>query len=201
MPVQAPPGYRYENGRLVRDDFSGPTSIGTRFGETLKRTQAVDAAGGDVPANHYVGPTGELRENDGLPWWAIAGAAAAPLAGAFLPAMFGAGATGGAAGTGAATGAGTGAAAAGGLGGALKGLVTNPSNLMDLAGVITALAGASRGGNGQASAEAQRLNQITEERMRRVDPLHQAITQLAWGRLPMNARQGIPAPTYSPLPK
>ena len=86
------------------------------------------------------------------------------------------------------------------LGDKAKSLVTNPSNAMDLAGVITALVGARNGGNGQASADAQRLNAITEQRMRRVDPLHQAITQLAWGRLPVNSRQGIAPPTYKPLP-
>jgi hypothetical protein len=90
-------------------------------------------------------------------------------------------------------------ASGGGLMGALKGLVDSPGDIASLGGMIAALAGGARGGNGQASEDAQRLNQITEQRMKRVDPLHQAVTQLAWGRLPTNARQGIAPPTYSPL--
>ena len=92
------------------------------------------------------------------------------------------------------------AAAADGFLGKLKSQFTDPSNMVDLAGIITALVGASRGGGGQTSPEAQRMQQMTEARMRRVDPLHQAITQLAWGRLPTNARSGIAPPTNSPLP-
>jgi hypothetical protein len=159
--------------------------------------------------------SGQLHENnDGgfldAPAWAWALPAAGAGFGLFAaPAINGAmaaGAAGGATGSAlpaAAGGAGAagaaGAAGSGGLSGALKGIFTNPSNLMDLGAVIAALAGGARGGNNQANADAQRLNQITEQRMRRVDPLHQAVTQLAWGRLPMNARQGIAAPTYQPL--
>ncbi len=95
-------------------------------------------------------------------------------------------------------GAGATTAAAGGVMGQLKDLFTSPSSAMDLAGMVTALLGASRGG-GQADPSAQRLTQMTEDKMRRVDPLHQAVTQLAWGRLPTSARQGIAPPEYKPL--
>lgn len=122
---------------------------------------------------------------------AIASQGASAALGSMLPTLAGAG-------TAAATGA-AGSAAKGFMGG-LKDTFTDPSNLSGLAGVIASLAGGMGGGNGQASADAQRLNQITEQRMRRVDPLHQAVTQLAWGRLPVNARQGIAPPTYQPLP-
>ena len=78
----------------------------------------------------------------------------------------------------------------------IKGFLTDPSNLVGLAGVV---GGLSRGGGG-SSPDVQRLNAITEQRMRRVDPLHQAITQLAWGRLPTSSRNGIAPPTNTPLP-
>lgn len=96
----------------------------------------------------------------------------------------------------AANGAG-GAGEAAGVGGRLRELFTDPDNLAGLAGVI---AGLASGNGGQAeSEEARRMNAITEQRMRRVDPLHQAVTQLAWGRLPINARNGIAAPQIRPL--
>lgn len=79
----------------------------------------------------------------------------------------------------------------------IKKLIENPEKAVGLAGVIAGLTT----GNGSSDAQqgAERLNQITEQRMRRVDPLHQAVTQLAWGRLPMNARDGIAPPTYQAL--
>lgn len=164
------------------------------------------------PHKYQVGPTGQITEV-GAAFNPLLAAAVlgGPLAVGFLPGAFGAAGAGGAAaapGTAvpAATGAGTaaasaaaGAAATGGIGEVLKRYLLNPSNATDLAGVVTALIGATRGGGGQSSAEAQRLNQITEQRMQRVDPLHQAVTQLAWNRLPISARQGITAPTYQPL--
>lgn len=79
----------------------------------------------------------------------------------------------------------------------IKGMLTDPSNLAGLAGVVGGLSGGGGGGN---SPDVQKLNAITEQRMRRVDPLHQAVTQLAWGRLPTSSRQGIAPPTYQPLP-
>lgn len=83
--------------------------------------------------------------------------------------------------------------------GELRKLFTDPSNLAGLASIIAALA--SGNGGGADSEEARRIQQITEARMRRVDPLHQAVTQLAWGRLPINARAGVTAPQPLPLPE
>lgn len=83
----------------------------------------------------------------------------------------------------------------------IKNALTDPEKLVGLAGIITALIGGTKGGGGGTSSEStERLNAITEQRMKRVDPLHQAITQLAWGRLPVNSRQNIAPPTYKPLP-
>lgn len=93
-----------------------------------------------------------------------------------------------------------GGASGGGALDSLKNFFTNPADLAGLAGVIAGLAGGNGGGGGE-SEEAKRLHQITEARMRRVDPLHQAVTQLAWGRLPINSRNGIAAPVPSPLPE
>lgn len=188
-----------------------PTNLSDRMRRSLEREQVWSGVDPSYDSQKFdVLPSGRIQKEDGISPLLIASVIGAPLAGAFLPAMFGAGgaagtgaaagaggATAGAAG-GAAAGAGT-AAAAGGLSGALKGLLTNPSNLMDLGGLITALMAGSRGGGGQASPETQRMSQLTEDRFRRVDPLHQAVTQLAWGRLPTNARQGIAPPTYKPL--
>lgn len=95
-----------------------------------------------------------------------------------------------------------GAGASSGLTGALKNWFTDPGNLVGLGSLIAALAsGNGGGGSGAESEEARRMQQITEQRMRRVDPLHQAVTQLAWGRLPINARQGVSPPQPRPLPE
>lgn len=81
---------------------------------------------------------------------------------------------------------------------------TNPRNLAGLSGIIASLvASRNSGGNSQATdqamADASRLNKITEARMRRVDPMHEAVTQLAFGRLPVSSRNGIQLPRV-PLP-
>jgi hypothetical protein len=99
------------------------------------------------------------------------------------------------------------ASGGGGVLGKLKSLFTNPEGLAGLGGIIGALAsggaggGAGSGTGGADLEELKRINQITEARMRRVDPLHQAVTQLAWGRLPTNSRSGVTAPVPSPLPE
>lgn len=87
------------------------------------------------------------------------------------------------------------------LGGSLTDFFTDPSNIAGLGALVAGLAG-GRGGGSDPSAtdEARRIQAITEARMRRVDPLQQAVTQLAWGRLPTSARQGIAPPTFTPLP-
>ena len=70
--------------------------------------------------------------------------------------------------------------------------------IASLGPVIAALA--ARGGNPSATADTaalSRIQGITEQQMRRADPLHQAVTQLAYQRLPISARAGT---TYDPLP-
>jgi hypothetical protein len=142
-------------------------------------------------------------------------------AGAALPGMLGSAAAGGASGatTMAAPGipavAGTGAGvtaplggvaagtAAGGAGAAaaggsaldrLRSSLTSPNGIAQLASLIPMLTMATSGGgggNGQDSGELDRIRAITEARMRRADPLHQVAVQLAYGRAPVSARQGV----------
>jgi hypothetical protein len=93
--------------------------------------------------------------------------------------------------------------------GKLKDFFTNPQGIAGLGGIIGALASGAGGsggagtgsGGGSDLEELKRINQITEARMRRVDPLHQAVTQLAFGRLPINSRAGVTAPVPTPLPE
>lgn len=107
--------------------------------------------------------------------------------------------------------------AAGAVGGnalakAGKGLLSNLTSmegLSSLAPLIAALAnrGGSGGGGGmeqgsmdflqKAYDDARRTQAMAETRYRRVDPLHQAVSQLAFSRLPVNSRQGI---SYNNLP-
>lgn len=79
-------------------------------------------------------------------------------------------------------------AAGGGASGFLKSLAT-PENGAALAALIAGLSG-SRGSN-QPSAETQRIQAMTEARMRRADPLHEVAVNLAYGRMPVNYRQGV----------
>jgi hypothetical protein len=76
----------------------------------------------------------------------------------------------------------------------LRNMVTNPENIASLASLIPLLMAANSGPSQSEQdqmAQANKLSQITETRMRRVDPLHQAVTQLAFGRLPVSSRNGI----------
>lgn len=68
----------------------------------------------------------------------------------------------------------------------------SPNNLASLAGIITSLSGGGGGGGGGNTAETQRIQAITEARMRRVDPLHQMVTQLAASRMPINVQRPVP---------
>jgi hypothetical protein len=74
----------------------------------------------------------------------------------------------------------------------IKGSLTSPDGLASLAGIITSLAAGGAGGGGGASDE--QMNALLEQAVRRTertDPLHQAVTQLAFSRLPVSARNGI----------
>jgi len=61
------------------------------------------------------------------------------------------------------------------------------------------LGGGGNGGNAQGMEEMNRIARITEARMRRADPLHEAAVQMAFGGLPTYGRQGITLPKV-PLP-
>jgi hypothetical protein len=53
---------------------------------------------------------------------------------------------------------------------------------------------ATRDATRASEEQARRMQALTEARMRRVDPLHEAITQLAFSRLPVSSRQGFSLP-------
>jgi hypothetical protein len=92
------------------------------------------------------------------------------------------------------------AAAATGGGGIARGLLDDllsPQGLATAGTIAASLAGRGDGTNDQTRAteeQARRLQAITEARMRRVDPLHEAVTQLAFSRLPVSSRQNINLP-------
>lgn len=97
------------------------------------------------------------------------------------------------------------AAAAGG-GGALKkvaDILGNPATQVALAATLPLALGMGPGGGGNNNAaipaELQRYLGLSEARIRRADPLHQAAVQMAWEGLPTYGRQGI-TPTKVPLP-
>jgi hypothetical protein len=92
-----------------------------------------------------------------------------------------------------------GGSAAGGAGASfasklLGGLTNNPGHL---AGVITSLVGGSGGGT-SATDQQRRIMAITEARMRRADPLHQMVVNLAASRMPTNMQLPVP---QIPLPE
>lgn len=136
-------------------------------------------AGGAIPGLHAAVPGAVASQN-----------ASAGL-GTVLPA--------GIAGASAASRAGRGADDVADAAGGWQDIFTDPSNLAGLGGLIASLIG--NRGDQSGAEEMRRIHDITEARMRRVDPLHQAVTQLAWGRLPTSSRQGVAAPVMSPLPE
>jgi hypothetical protein len=73
----------------------------------------------------------------------------------------------------------------------------SPEGLLTAGSIAAQLATGGDGTNDQTRAtedQARRLQAITEARMRRVDPLHEAVTQLAFSRLPVSSRQSINLP-------
>jgi hypothetical protein len=94
-----------------------------------------------------------------------------------------------------------GAAAGGSAWDRIQRALTSGDGLTAAAAITAALAGGD-GSNAATRAseeQARRMQAITEARMRRVDPLHEAATQMAFGRLPVSARQGLTLPRV-PLP-
>ena len=77
----------------------------------------------------------------------------------------------------------------------LKKALTSPSGVANLAGLVASLAAGSRSGGGSGedvmgqSPQLQELMQMGTERVKRTDPLHQAVTQLAMSRLPTNVQR------------
>lgn len=126
---------------------------------------------------------------------AIAGALGGPGAatGAAFDAApaWGSGGYANAAALGATPAGGAAATGGGGIASVIKAL-TSTSNIPSLIGLGTSLLGGMRGGSGSQNGELDRIKQITEARMRRVDPLHQAITSLAMSRLPTNMQRPVP---------
>lgn len=79
----------------------------------------------------------------------------------------------------------------------LRDSLLSPEGLATAGSIAASLAMRGDGTNADTRAseeQARRLQAITEARMRRVDPLHEAVTQLAFGRLPIASRQGVNLP-------
>ena len=88
-----------------------------------------------------------------------------------------------------------GAAAGAGLGADILKHLTSPGGITALASLIPMLAGAGRGQSGGGSTAMpqglQDMLTMSVQRAQRTDPLHQAVTQLAFSRLPDASRNGI----------
>lgn len=81
--------------------------------------------------------------------------------------------------------------------GRLRDALLSPEGIATAGTIAASLAAGGDGTNDQtraSEAQARRMQAITEARMRRVDPLHEAVTQLAFGRLPVSSRQGVSLP-------
>jgi len=77
--------------------------------------------------------------------------------------------------------------------------LTSTEGMASLAPLIASLMNGGLGGSQpQESPEMRRMNQMTEARLRRTDPLHEAVSQLTYSRLP-TAFQNGPLPRV-PLP-
>lgn len=115
------------------------------------------------------------------------------VANAAQRAIAGGAAAGGAAGGGLGTVAAR-AGGAGGIGGKLLDSITSGNGIAGLAGLIATLATRPNGGGGSGDLMSQNpqlseLLNMSAERARRTDPLHQSITQLAMQRLPTNVQR------------
>lgn len=90
-----------------------------------------------------------------------------------------------------------GAAGAGGsIANTIRNLFTTPGGIAQLGGILTALmgSGAFSGGGGGSQEIPQEMRDamaMTNARFRRTDPLHEAVTQLAFQRMPTYSRDGI----------
>lgn len=195
--IQVPSGAVDEQGRFSDPNAShwydpgkiGPLVVGGSalgvglLGGPFAGAAAASGAGpaGGGTAASAAGPVG------GIPI-AYAPGAAAPNAGALGTSVAGLSPLGSL--------APTVANAAGNVGGnalasSIKDKLLSPQGLAGLGASIAGLVAANRGGNTETDAATNALLQEALKRSQRVDPLHQAVTQLAFSRLPDSARNGI----------
>jgi hypothetical protein len=164
---------------------AGPAVIGPAL------TGSPMAFGGGAAASQTA-PIGGLSADGTLPSAVTPGMQSAAMNGSMIPATSAAPSlTSGVPTFGSAAAGGSAASLASKLAGGLT------SNLGPLAGVITSLAGGS-GSDSALTDQQRRIMAITEARMRRADPLHQMVVNLAASRMPTNMQ--LPVPNV-PLPE
>lgn len=152
-----------------------------------------------APVSSALGGTG-LAADGTLASTLPAAAQSAAMGGQVIPAAgIGAGASAADIAAGASSGS-IGAGGAAGLantlahgGGAANGLTDAlTGNTGTLAALLTSLLHPGGGSTGQDDAQLKRIQAITEARMRRADPLHQMVVQLAASRMPTNVQRPVP---------
>lgn len=201
------PGFRVQNARAAARAAGvviGPGEVDSKTGEFQDPDRGLGRAllarpelmiplvlGGGYAVGSLLGPAAAgAAAFDAAP--AVHSAAGA----ANLASISGTGLPAGTAALGGVTPAATagGAEAARSLTSRLRDDLLSPEGLVTAGSIAASLAGRGDGMNDQTRAteeQARRLQAITEARMRRVDPLHEAITQLAFSRLPVSSRNGI----------
>jgi hypothetical protein len=196
-------------GGLHYDPTNGQTQFTNTYGHpgTMRAVGlgAVGAAGGLAAAGLLPGlggasAAGSAAAGSALPA-TIPGSYASNLyaAGGFgVPGGTASGVAAGLGGLGAAGAAGAaggaGGAAAGGFSSGLLDQLTSGRSIAGLAGLIATLASkpGGSGGSGDPFAmnpQLQHMLDVASQRVDRTDPLHQSITQLAMGRLPVNVQR------------
>lgn len=201
------------------DPFPNPMNDGQR----VENARARAAAAGEAIGSGRINPqSGVLEDPNDEPWYLdprIIGPLAVGAAGGVGALASGPAAAGVIPGTGIPTVAGAGGTAAlptapavtaGTIAGTtaagtsaidkIRNSLTSANGIASLASLIPALVSATSGGGNTGNADLSRLNAITEARMRRADPLHQVAVQLAYGRAPIRARNGISLQNV-PLPE
>jgi hypothetical protein len=200
-----PPSLAEKKARGNNDSFFRDEVWDTKTGTYKKKTNWNNllalGAGGAVGAGALnaalagggAAAGGAATAVPSMPWTIPAGFEAS-MAG--LPAGAALGGIGAAGASGAAGAAGRAAAGAGsGFVGGLKDIFTDPKTYAGLAGLLTTLATRPNGGSGSGgdllaqNPQLQRLLDMSAQRAERTDPLHQAVTQLAMGRLPVNVQR------------
>ncbi|MGE0445582.1 MAG: hypothetical protein AB7P99_10160 [Vicinamibacterales bacterium] len=178
---------KVERGRLVSDNNSTRNGILGGIG-VIGGLSGLDAVIGG-------GTAGAATAGGTLPATTIPAATGTLTTGAVAPAMTtGAAAVGGAAVPGA-TGAitGGGGSPSGGVGGDLLNQIRNGNGAAAVTALLPLLAAATRGGGGGNQvaypAGLESMLNMSVERAKRTDPLHQSITQLAMSRLPTNMQR------------